>query len=269
MSNRTRTLFLGLTLALTAPFGVSIGAQEGKPLRVLFVGNSYIYFNDLPSLIGDLSTAAHESRPFLAEQVLIGAATLERHLALGDAMTAIRRGGWDVVVLQEQSTRPINNPALMLRDARTLADAVKKIGAKLVWYETWAKELDPSTQDSLTHGYHRAAAATGGKIAHVGEAWAAFRAAETVPAGTHSALFVADGSHPSEAGTYLAASVFYATLYGKSPVGLPATSRTTHEQPAHGPPAGAPKVEISKELAARLQALAWATTTNAAGANDR
>lgn len=269
MSNRTRTLFLGLTLALTAPFGVSIGAQEVNPLRVLFVGNSYIYYNDLPSVIGDLATAAHESRPFVAEQVLVGAATLERHLALGDAMSAIRRGGWDVVVLQEQSTRPINNPALMLRDARTIADAVKKIGAKLVWYETWAKEIDPWTQDSLTHGYHRAAAATGGKVAHVGEAWAAFRAAETVPAGTHSALFVADGSHPSEAGTYLAASVFYATLYGRSPVGLPATSRTTHEQPPHGPPAGAPKVEITKELAARLQALAWTATNHAAGSSDR
>jgi len=268
MSNRTRALVLGLTLALAAPFGVSMGAQEVTPLRVLFVGNSYIYYNDLPSVIGDLATAAHESRPFVAEQVLVGAATLERHLALGDAMTAIRRGGWDVVVLQEQSTRPINNPALMLRDARTLADAVKKIGAKLVWYETWAKEIDPSTQDSLTHGYHRAAAATGGRVAHVGEAWAAFRAAETVPTGTHSALFVADGSHPSEAGTYLAASVFYATLYGKSPIGLPATSRTTHEQPPHGPPAGAPKVEISKELAARLQALAW-STTNAVGSTDR
>ena len=88
MSNRTRTLFLGLTLALTAPFGVSIGAQEVNPLRVLFVGNSYIYYNDLPSVIGDLATAAHESRPFVAEQVLVGAATLERHLALGDAMTA-------------------------------------------------------------------------------------------------------------------------------------------------------------------------------------
>ena len=86
---------------------------------------------------------------------------------------------------------------------------------------------------------------------------------------SHSALFVTDGSHPSEAGTYLAASVFYATLYGKSPVGLPATSRTTRQQPPHGPPAGAPKKEIPRDIAARLQELAWATTTSAAGSTDR
>ena len=269
MLNRPRALVLGFILALTLPVGAPVAAQEAVPLRVLFVGNSYIYFNDLPSVIGDLATAAHESRPFVAEQVLVGAATLERHLALGDAMTAIQRGGWDVVVLQEQSTRPINNPALMLRDARTLAEAVKKTGATIVWYETWAKETEPSTQDSLTRGYHRAAAATGGRVAHVGEAWAAFRAAETVAPGAHSALFVTDGSHPSEAGTYLAASVFYATLYGKSPVGLPATSRTTRQQPPHGPPAGAPKKEIPRDIAARLQELAWATTTSAAGSTDR
>ena len=152
MSNRTRALFLGLTLALTAPFGVSMGAQEVTPLRVLFVGNSYIYYNDLPSVIGDLATAAHESRPVVAEQVLVGAATLERHLALGDAMTAIRRGGWDVVVLQEQSTRPINNPALMLRDARTLAECGVPDGATLVLTLRSGGDAAPSAAPSRPTG---------------------------------------------------------------------------------------------------------------------
>ena len=70
MLNRPRALVLGFILALTLPVGAPVAAQEAVPLRVLFVGNSYIYFNDLPSVIGDLATAAHESRPFVAEQVL-------------------------------------------------------------------------------------------------------------------------------------------------------------------------------------------------------
>jgi hypothetical protein len=85
---------------------------------------------------------------------------------------------------------------------------------------------------------HLAAALTGATVAHVGEAWAAFRATESVTPPARSALFQNDGSHPSPEGTYLAACVFYATLYGKSPVGLP----------AEGIPAARAK---------ELQALAW------------
>ena len=234
-------------LALAAAAASAQGSANGAPLRVLFIGNSYIYVNDLPSVVGDLATAAGEKRRFAAEEVLIGGASLERHLAQGDALKAIARGGWDVVIIQEQSMRPIDAPG----------DAVKQAGARLVFYETWAREATPASQDSLSHVYHRAAELTGGNLAHVGEAWAAFRATETVAAGTHSALFNPDGSHPSGAGTYLAACVIYATLYGKSPAGLPPVTRRTFEQPPVGPPAGAPRDSLAAPLARKLQELAW------------
>jgi hypothetical protein len=95
-------------------------------------------------------------------------------------------------------------------------------------------------------------------VAHVGEAWAAYRATEQVVAPAHSALFFTDGSHPSTAGTYLAACVLYATLYGTSPEGLPNTVRSTHQQPEPGPAlTDSPRDSISAPLAATLQKLAW------------
>jgi hypothetical protein len=160
-------------------------------------------------------------------------------------------------VLQEQSTRPITDPDKMWRDVKTLADAAKKVNAKLVLYETWAREGLPGTQDSLTHVYHKAASDVHAVIAPVGEVWSAFRAQEgTIPAGTHSALFRADGSHPSPLGTYLAATVLYQTLYGKSPVGLPAMTRNSFTQPPPGAAPDDPKDTVPAGLAREIQKLA-------------
>jgi hypothetical protein len=226
-------------------------------MRVLFVGNSYTYVNDLPMVIADLAAAAHETRSFAPEVVLVGGATLERHLAGSDVLPAIARGGWDAIVVQEQSTRPITDPDKMWRDLRTLADAAKKVNAKLVLYETWARETAPATQDSLTHVYRKAAADVGATIAPVGEVWSAFRAQEgAVPPGAHSKLFRTDGSHPSPIGTYVAATVLYETLYGKSPVGLPATTRNTFTQPPVGPAPDAPRDSVPVALAHKIQELA-------------
>lgn len=227
------------------------------PMRVLFVGNSYTYVNDLPMVIADLAAAAHEARAFSPEVVLVGGATLEGHIAGRDALPAIARGGWDAIVVQEQSTRPITDPGKMWRDVRTLADAAKKVNAKLVLYETWAREAAPTTQDSLTHVYRKAAADVGATVAPVGEVWSAFRAQEgSVPSGAHSKLFRDDGSHPSPVGTYIAATVLYQTLYGKSPVGLPATTRNSFAQPPVGPAPDAPRDSVPVALARKIQELA-------------
>ena len=235
------------------------GSMGLAPMRVLFIGNSYTYVNDLPMVIADLASAAHEARAFKPDVVLVGGMTLEGHITGPNALAAINRGGWDAIVLQEQSTRPITDPDKMMPAVKTLADAARNVHAKLVLYETWAREAAPQTQDSLTHVYHAAAASVGATIAPVGEVWAAFRAQEgTVPPGAHSVLFRDDGSHPSPVGTYLAATVMYETFYGKSPVGLPATTRNTFQQPPPGPAPDAPKDSVPAPLAKKIQTLAKA-----------
>jgi len=252
--NRPRIAAL---LLLLPAAGLAQRAAANSPMRVLFIGNSYTYVNDLPMVIADLASAAHEARPFRPDVVLVGGATLEGHIAGHDALPAIARGGWDAIVLQEQSTRPITDPDKMWRDVKTLADASKKVNAKLVLYETWAREGLPNTQDSLTHVYHKAASDVRAVVAPVGEVWSAFRAQEgTVPAGAHSALFRADGSHPSPVGTYLAATVLYQTLYGKNPVGLPAITRNSFTQPSPGAAPNDPKDSVPVGLARKIQELA-------------
>jgi len=245
-------------LSLDSRTATTRSGSGAPPFRALFIGNSYTYFNDLPVVIRDLAAAAKEQRPFEPHVVVVGGSTLQAHIERRTALDAIAQGKWDVVVLQEQSTRPITDPLLMQRDVRTFADAAAKSGAKLVLYETWAREVKPETQDSLSHVYHAAASAVGATIVHAGDAWSAFRSQEgSVPEGSHSVLFREDGAHPTPTGTYLVANVMYATFYGRSPVGLPSVTRNTTVQPPPGPAPDAPRDSVNVKNVKTIQELAW------------
>ncbi len=190
-------------------------AEAEPPLRVLFVGNSYTGVNNLPSLVAALSEAAGGRRIETARHTM-GGCTLQRHFAETGAVEKIREGKWDVVVLQEQSLRPILQKDLMHQYARKLDAEIKASGAKTVFYLTWSREKTPKTQADLDAAYFGIAKELGATVAPVGRAWQ-----ETKRRDPAVKLYAGDGSHPSAKGSYLAAVVFYATLLRKSPVDLP------------------------------------------------
>lgn len=190
--------------------------QPTQGLRALFIGNSYTHRNDLPGLIAGLAAAGSPPCEMSAERVIVNGASLRRHWNAG-AAELIRSQPWDVVVLQEQSTLPVKNPRRYHENVRLFAEVVRERGARLVVYLAWARQNAPETQSTLNHAAEEIAAETGAEIAAVGPAWERVRQHPKAPE-----LFEADGSHPTLAGSYLAACVFYATLFRRSPVGLPA-----------------------------------------------
>ena len=181
---------------------------------MLFVGNSYTYVNDLPKMVAALAKAGNQ-RPLEYDRQTSGEWTFEKHVKDGKAVKKMAAKTWDYVVLQEQSLRPIQEPALMAEFGKRLSAEAQKHGAKTLLYLTWARENTPDTQPALTKAYRELAKDTKAAVAPVGEAWRAVLKADPA-AGLHAA----DKSHPTKKGTYLSACVFYATLYGKSPEGL-------------------------------------------------
>ncbi|MGB9072395.1 MAG: hypothetical protein WCC22_06960 [Terriglobales bacterium] len=196
-------------------------------MRVLFIGNSYTYFNDLCRLVSELSVSAHETRPVEAEMEVSGGATLKSHWDGGKALKALRRGGWDYVVLQEQSTLEgstvmdgipqVNDPATFKSYARLFDVEIKKADAKTVFFLTWARQNDPNSLRALVDAYVSIAQELGAIVAPVGIAWR--NALQRDP---NLELFQRDKAHPTAIGSYLTACVFYATFYGKTPEGLTA-----------------------------------------------
>ncbi|MDQ3438851.1 MAG: SGNH/GDSL hydrolase family protein [Planctomycetota bacterium] len=192
------------------------------PVRVLFIGNSYTFYNGgVDAVVQALARA--KGRNLECTASTSGGKTLEWHWEEGDARSAIARGGWDYVVLQEYSTRPIADALAMHRYARLFDAEIKNAGAKTVFYMTWARFHQPENQRVITRAYDAIAKELNALVARVGPAWE--RVLEQRP---DLKLHTDDRSHPTPAGTYLAACVFYATLTGDSPEGLPASVKTAN-----------------------------------------
>jgi len=182
-------------------------------VRILFVGNSFTARNNLPGLLKGLAGA----RGIDLEHKLIsaGGASLRQHLNAGAALDAIATGGFDTVVLQEQSTLPIKSPARFRESARDFDAAIKQAGARTALYETWARRNAPGTQRALTDAYAGSAVELGATLVPVGMVWERFLADHEQPV-----LHDADNSHPALAGSYLAACVFLIALLAEDPVGI-------------------------------------------------
>jgi hypothetical protein len=204
--------------------------------RILFIGNSYTSRNDLPRLIADLALASSRPRLLHVQSIVAGGASLRRHWNAGVARTALEAARWDHVVLQEQSTLPLKNRARYHENVRLFAAEIAKNGARTALYLTWARQNAPGTQDAITRAVEDIAAEIDARVVPVGPAWQ--MAASEIP---DVPLYVADGSHPSPAGSFLAACVFYVSLYDEHPAG-----RTAAESRG-----------VAADAAAALQALAW------------
>ncbi len=205
-------------------------------MKLLFIGNSYTNRNDLPGLLTALAASGNAPSPLETERILANGASLRQHWNAGKAKEYIGRGGWDFVVLQEQSTLPLKNPVRYHENVRLFDTEIKASGAQTVLYGTWARQKAPETQTALNEAVQTIAQETGAIVAPVGIVWA--HLLKTHP---EVSLYDADGSHPSPAGSSLAACVFYATLFRESPVGLAMPER----------------LGLGVEVAASIQEAAW------------
>jgi hypothetical protein len=191
--------------------------------RILFVGNSYTYVNDLPSVFRRLARAAGENVE--TTMVANGGETLAQHVSTADALATLNDSRWQFVVLQEQSEIPSIESfreTEFYPAARSLVASIRADGATPVLLETWAHQsgwsaygLDyQSMQSALDQGYSTIAGQLGVTLAPAGQAWqTAHRLDPSI------GLWQADGSHPTLAGTYLAACVLFTRVFGRSPVG--------------------------------------------------
>ncbi len=197
--------------------------------RVLFLGNSYTDVNDLPHVFAEL--AASGGQHVGTGKLAPGGVGLADHVKMPDSQAALASTRWNVVVLQEQSQVP-SVPSIRAQQmdpaARTLVASVRAGGARPLFLETWGHrdgwpdyampDFD-TMQTRIEQGYLEIAHELDVAVAPAGEAWRSARLhAPQVD------LWQPDGSHPTVAGTYLAACVLYASIFGRSPVGLSFTA---------------------------------------------
>lgn len=202
-------------------------AQEDT-LRVLFLGNSYTSVNNLPEVVKNLSDA--NNKILLTELNTPGGYTLEQHSSNESSLLKIKKGHWDFVVLQEQSQIPtiaFHKENSMYPAAHRLNDSIKKYNpcATTLFYMTWGRKYGGQQcddagiycspdfadfthmQDSLETAYWEITNELNAQIAPVGIAW------KKAITENDLILHSSDNSHPNYSGTYLAACVFYSTIW--------------------------------------------------------
>ena len=198
-------------LLLTACDQISRLGKGPPTARVLFIGNSFTSYN------GGLDKQLEGLNPSIETAIFgEGGFTLEDHWNDGKALREIQKGGWNYVVLQEQSQTPILS-AKKFQDYASYFDAkITASGAETILLMTWERPDSARagvTTTNLANAFTTLGKALNARVAPAGIAFA--RSLSTRPS---LALYAQDG-HPTIAGTCLAACVLYATIFGKSPIG--------------------------------------------------
>jgi|GEM_PF-1098386 len=211
--------------ALATAFGFVLllagRAAAQPPSRVLFIGNSLTYWNDLPLLVEAM--AAAKGLSLSSEVVARADASLEDYW--GDAIRGrIRQGGFRWVVLQQGPSSLPESRANLREWTRRFAEEIRASGATPALYMVWPHRSRRAFFPQVIESYRLANADAEGVLLPAGEAWLA---AWQLDSGL--GLYSPNSLHPSRLGTYAAAATILSSLTGVSPIGL---------GNAHGPEVG-------------------------------
>ncbi len=175
-------------------------------MRVLFVGNSHTYFNDMPAQFGRMCGELTGETPELTVLAYSGR-SLDWHREEYFALRfALLYGSFDYCVLQQQA-HPFPGEEVTEAALGRLLPLCEKGGARPVLFMTWAEKAKPENAALMSRCYRRLAGKTGALLAPIGELFERFR-------GTDLELYWRDGEHASPYGSYLTAATLAALLCG-------------------------------------------------------
>ena len=225
--------------------------------RLLFVGNSFSFYNNgIHNHLGSLirSTGEWKRKQNRLRLSTLSGGHIKEHSADLESILSDPSQNWHAIVLQGHSNESISakkNKEFVLATANAVQQ-IKDKGIQPILFMTWGYKDQPDMGADLANVYTKLANKLEVLVVPVG---VAFASAETefsnielfVPdvLGVNSEnqlTYRKDWKHPSEAGTYLAACVFYATLYQRSPEGIIFTGK------------------LHKDTALALQKLSWKVT---------
>ena len=182
-------------------------ADDG--ISALFVGNSLIGENDLARTVHDMALAAGDT-VHTGAVVVNGTALIDHAYGQSNALSVIRRGGWDFVVMQQGPTSLRLCRDTLILAAQLFDDPVRAGGGVPALMMSWPASDRLAYFDAVRDSYRAAAHAVEGRFFPVGEAWReAWRRDPSLP------LYGGDGYHPGQLGTLLAAYVIHEQVTGR------------------------------------------------------
>lgn len=214
----------------------SIQAVHSQELNVLFIGNSYTHYNNMPKIFEYL--AKSKGKNVYADSIAVSGSTLKQHTERPSTYKKIKARNWDVVFIQGFSRELAQDSLTVATETipyvRMIVDSLQKYSpcSSIYFYMTWgyadgyALEEYNNTydkmQENVKRGYFQMSRHFHFPIAPVGMVWQQVR--EQHP---EINLYVTDKEHPNPSGSFVAACTFYASIFKESPVGGSAPSKVS------------------------------------------
>ncbi len=200
------TCTLACALALQLAAFSSACAVEPAPLRILFVGNSYLYTNDLPARVRQLA----KQRGVVLETELRASPNyaLSDHLRDRGFVSALAQP-WDWIVLQQgPSSLPASGEDLVA-SVTAIAARLRGTSTRIALLAAWPAAGRAATSQAGEANYRQAAEAVDACVLPVAAAWRLAGDTEGMPV-----LYQIDQLHPNRSGTRLSAMIVARGLLG-------------------------------------------------------
>lgn len=183
--------------------------MKSKHLRILFIGNSHTYMNDLPAKVKKM--AREDGYSCDVTMFAHGGWYLFEHVKEPQTKFNVMFGDYDYIVLQEHS-HPFDRIDDYRSAVKTISSWADEAGSRVVIYGTWARKDDRASQDYMNKINRDIADKNGAILAPVGESWW-----DHIDARPDIELYDEDGAHASHAGTEFAARIIWASIRNTSP----------------------------------------------------
>ena len=210
------------------------GPRPSEKIRVLFIGNSYTYYNWSPYMLKEIAW-----KEGLDVEVALSAHsgfTIEKHSTHSVTKSFVEAGGYDYAIVQEYNDRIAvigadmkkgslsTDASKFVSDMKNMISEIKKASPSVTALVemSWGTKTGtgsliktnwtdyPTMQGYVTEGTKHVAAESGVGYTLLGEAWEKVRSERP-----ELEMYHTDQHHPSYAGSYLKACVNYLTLSGK------------------------------------------------------
>ena len=225
------TLILNIMSVAHAKTGNN--AQTHNPVSVLWVGNSFFYYNNsMHSLVSGFAKADDAKTPIRGVSVTISGSGLDwhdidsylkpgrigRYSFVGDNEIIFNKADkqFDTVMIMDCSQCPIH-PKLssaFYKSVKSSARVIRNHGAEPVLFMSWAYKDKPEMTKALEAAYKQAGQDNKALVVPAGLAFA-----NSIQKRPELELYQPDKRHPTLAGSYLAAATVYASVFKKNPVG--------------------------------------------------
>jgi len=206
--------------------GIASQGIAQKETSVLFIGNSFTFYNYMPGILKDIASA--NGKPMHVDTAVTGGKDLKFHSARERTYEMIKSKKWDYVVLQGHSNefaQPDGKvDTLTLPYAKQIVDSIRLLSpcSRILLYMTWGyKNGNPkwkaiahydSMQLRIERQYLRFADMFNAGVVPVGMVWKEVRDSYPI-----INLYDPDRFHPILTGSYLSACTFYTTIFGETP----------------------------------------------------